>query len=572
MPTTLANLTHNFSNYSYKKETSLNNLPFGADQANSGNSGQPYIKNPSYKTGPVGVLEAATHTATDVLRMTKFLADAPRGPLFVAKQVGLQLTNPQLQSASKLRTDKNTGPGQSLLSSLGNTISNKANSIQNLVGSNRIYTPANFLAQIAGSAAGKHIPRQGFTLSVPKEDKYWYVVDKIEKDSGGKDNRLITLVNRFAKDKNNQEGKKLIDSYVGGPNSYLGLGKTDIYSYYSTFAASDTSNPDTVKGLNGFRPIAPSDALSINSDGSIPNTSEPSGYTSLRNTDFRAYKVQKDRVYAREVADKKTRITDYGRYNTHSRIGVINTNQQSFAEVANDRVNMVSLYYAASAAASTKDVNQNDVNGAAIRDMIKFRIKAIDNDNPGYGVYMIFRAFLDGLTDDMNAEWKPIKYVGRGESFYGYEGFTSGYSINFTVAALSKQEMKPLYQKLNFLKSTMAPDYKEGKMRGNIMEVTVGDYIKEQPGIITSLSISVPEDAVWEIALNEPDNTANAALDADMHELPQILKVSMTFIPIYNFLPRKSSEAPFIGIDDKENKGQGKEWLAGTRRFLTSKA
>jgi hypothetical protein len=38
----------------------------------------------------------------------------------------------------------------------------------------------------------------------------------------------------------------------------------------------------------------------------------------------------------------------------------------------------------------------------------------------------------------------------------------------------------------------------------------------------------------------------------------------MTFIPIYNFLPRKSAEAPFIGLDDKETKKQGKEWVKGT--------
>ena len=179
--------------------------------------------------------------------------------------------------------------------------------------------------------------------------------------------------------------------------------------------------------------------------------------------------------------------------------------------------------------------------------MIKFRIKAFDNDKPGSGVYMVFRAFLNGaISNPISPAWNPIKYTGRAESFYAYEGTTEEYSLSFTIAALSRQEMKPLYQKLNYLKASLYPDYVNNKMRGTFFELTVGDLIKYQPGIISGLTITIPEDANWDVAISEPENGP----DKDMHELPMMVKVDLSFIPIYNFLPRKSSHAPFIGIDD----------------------
>jgi hypothetical protein len=89
--------------------------------------------------------------------------------------------------------------------------------------------------------------------------------------------------------------------------------------------------------------------------------------------------------------------------------------------------------------------------------------------------------------------------------------------------------------------------------------LTIGDFIKYQPGVITSLDIIVDEDTNWEIAMNE-GNVGNPGIDYDMHELPQMLKCNISFIPIYNFLPRKSAESPFIGINDLESKGSTKDW------------
>jgi hypothetical protein len=176
---------------------------------------------------------------------------------------------------------------------------------------------------------------------------------------------------------------------------------------------------------------------------------------------------------------------------------------------------------------------------------------------------MVFRAYISNIKRTVNSKWDPYKYVGRGESFYAYDGFTETITLNFTIAASTRAEMKPLYQKLNYLISSLTPDYSSaGLMRGNISELTIGDFVLKQPGIITSLDIIIDEDSNWEIALQEPDAQPNEP-DADMHELPQLLKCSMTFIPIYNFLPRKNAEAPFIGIDGLSETKEKKQWLKG---------
>lgn len=140
-----------------------------------------------------------------------------------------------------------------------------------------------------------------------------------------------------------------------------------------------------------------------------------------------------------------------------------------------------------------------------INDLAKFRIEAIDTDSPTNSTFMVFRAYLTSLSDASSPKWSAINYVGRGEEFYIYNGFSRKISLGFKVAALSSNEMEPMYQKLNYLMSNTMPDYSEGGlMRGPFMRMTVGNWIDSQPGIINDISYTVPQDSPWEIALNEP--------------------------------------------------------------------
>ena len=172
----------------------------------------------------------------------------------------------------------------------------------------------------------------------------------------------------------------------------------------------------------------------------------------------------------------------------------------------------------------------------AKNDLVKFRIAAIDNNSPSQALYMHFRAFVDSFSDSYTADWQGFKYSGRGENLYHYNGFDRQISLGFTVYAQSKAELIPMYKKLNYLASTLAPDYTAaGFMRGNIVRLTLGGYLYEQPGFISGMTFEAPQESSWEIAINEEGSS-----DSSVKELPFMIRVTgMSFTPIHEFLPSK---------------------------------
>ena len=105
--------------------------------------------------------------------------------------------------------------------------------------------------------------------------------------------------------------------------------------------------------------------------------------------------------------------------------------------------------------------------------------------------------------------------------------------MSFKIHAQSQQEMKPLYDKLNYLVSSLAPDYGNGFMRGNMVKLTIGDYLHEVPGIIQNITIDIPSEYPWDIA-----RKGDGSRDTKKRILPMLLNVSsFSFVPVHNFLP-----------------------------------
>jgi hypothetical protein len=193
-----------------------------------------------------------------------------------------------------------------------------------------------------------------------------------------------------------------------------------------------------------------------------------------------------------------------------------------------------------------------------VNDLVKFRIAAIDNNSPSFKTFMHFRAFLDSMSDAYSANWNSIQYLGRGEQFFTYGGFTRQISLGWTVAAQSKQELIPMYKKLNYLASLIAPDYSSnGYMRGNLVQLTIGGYLYEQPGFITGLTFDMSE-STWDIAINDKGQ----GTDGTVKELPHIIKVTgFSFTPIHRFIPKKQQLT--FGAD-----GKGFVESSGDQRFI----
>ena len=229
--------------------------------------------------------------------------------------------------------------------------------------------------------------------------------------------------------------------------------------------------------------------------------------------------------YANQSIETRVNLGNPGKRNT-------STSYVTGNDRALDKITAQSLY---------KSENVRKQSEASVNDLCKFRIGVIDNDNPSLKTYIHFRAFLDGMDDSYTAQWDSQKFAGRAENLYNYQGFDRKFNLSWTVAAQSKQELIPMYQKLNYLASVCAPDYSsDGYMRGNLITLTVGGYLYEQVGIMTGINYTVPMESPWEIAIPDTQtiNDAGVLSDSSVKELPFMIKVSgFSFIPIHNFVP-----------------------------------
>jgi hypothetical protein len=162
-------------------------------------------------------------------------------------------------------------------------------------------------------------------------------------------------------------------------------------------------------------------------------------------------------------------------------------------------------------------------------DLIPFRISVIDPQNPTNSPTTLnFRAYIDSLSDSYAADWKSQTYMGRGEKFYKYNSFERDMSLAFTIVADSKKNLNLMYKQLNTLAASLAPTYTgQGYMAGNLHELTIGNYVYEQTGILTSLTYDIIDESPWEI-------------DPGI-QLPFYIKVTgMKFIPIHQFRPESN--------------------------------
>jgi hypothetical protein len=139
--------------------------------------------------------------------------------------------------------------------------------------------------------------------------------------------------------------------------------------------------------------------------------------------------------------------------------------------------------------------------------------------------------------------------------------------------AQSKQELIPMYQKLNYLASVCAPDYSsEGYMRGNLIELTVGGYLYKQVGIMQGIQYSVPQESPWEIGINS-DSVSTEGFDSkrsddSVKELPFIINVGgFTFKPIHDFVPNVQKNI-FADTNQEGSNTQGDLSTFGSERYI----
>jgi hypothetical protein len=145
---------------------------------------------------------------------------------------------------------------------------------------------------------------------------------------------------------------------------------------------------------------------------------------------------------------------------------------------------------------------------------------------------IVFRAILTSLSDTFSPSWSEVKMIGRADPNYQYSGYARSLSIGFDVVITDRDEIKPVWRKLNALAGYCAPTYDPASiaMTAPWMRITLGDLFHQTPVVMTSLGYTYDLDHSWEI---------NIEGDKEMFETPRKISVSCDFNVISDYLPQK---------------------------------
>ena len=337
-------------------------------------------------------------------------------------------------------------------------------------------------------------------------------------------------------------------SYEGGPGSTYGIGRTSIYKYSNTntkqnlrymgpknigFFAEDKNGLFNVNNILFEKPSDKAlEDLNLRDKNISLGYHEKfdshilNGTSRVKNYLATLGKISEDN-YNKTRSDSKS-------YHREERVNLGNPGgDPTIGTTTVDLINALDVFN------SDQDFNSNHV-----RDLIRFRIEAVNPLKPTKSDVMVFRAFLESMGDNFSANYNEFSYNGRAENFYTYNSFNRDVSFNFKIAAQSSREMKPLYRKLNYLLSNTAPEYNttSNRMMTPFMRLTIGSYFQQLPGVIKSVGITWQKDYPWEITLDAPEGGTTSGLFV----LPHVLDVSVTYQPIHDFLPQKGIDSPFI--------------------------
>ena len=137
---------------------------------------------------------------------------------------------------------------------------------------------------------------------------------------------------------------------------------------------------------------------------------------------------------------------------------------------------------------------KTDTNDFINKDLIKFYFYDIYNQK-----YIPFRATVKSISERSVSSWDDFQYIGNADKVYNYKGFTRGLGFSFTTVAMSVKEMLPMWQRINYLMGLTKPaNYKNGFIVPPLVMLTIGDIYNNQPIVINSISMTIPDNATWE--------------------------------------------------------------------------
>jgi len=157
--------------------------------------------------------------------------------------------------------------------------------------------------------------------------------------------------------------------------------------------------------------------------------------------------------------------------------------------------------------------------------------------------YIFFRAYIEGLTENISPNWTPTNYIGRSEPVYTYERGERDISFNLKLAAQTRAELTKIYEKMNRLTSLAYPQYdtdeylggNKVRMKPPLTKFRLGELYgttnDEMLGFIKSISYTIDQTSPYDI---EPGS-----------RVPHHINVALTYQVIHGTVP--SLDTKFYG-------------------------
>ena len=511
---------------------------------------QPYIQR-GIQDGvgiPSSNIDFFTAPEIDTSRVSRFMG-SQKGLLFIAKQVGLQLSNPKGEFA--------TTP----------------------LHGNRIYNPLATIAQIVANPLGIHTDRHALGPLNPKATNYeerikaktliksnrlvdiatdlkvGYFRDLVTTPKGGRTNTagmtLIQAIPIILKESNFYlGGSKNISAMSGlsGPNSVFGIGRT-------------TQRTSTTTGLRGlyqihykygssYKDMKSEGGQYVGAIGPLGNDKDyffdlpkrPSGEAVEENK----YKPPKDTTESGNPGDDSyTKLNPEGLYATvdgddkFNPITIPSENEPNallkyktldyggITRQAKDKSSGIFKSFSKGTKYSPEELGQaahgiiDYGNSKGVSDTYGLENDESDDYIPfiiGKGDEELkLRSYgLGSITDNTSFSWSEVKYAGRTMAMHKFDSVSRDVSHDLTIVAFTKAELLTNIEKVNKLYQMASPSINgSGYPSGAFLKFTLGDLYREQNVIMDKITFTVDDSTSWDLDLG--------------HQLPMLIKLSLSY-------------------------------------------
>ena len=158
--------------------------------------------------------------------------------------------------------------------------------------------------------------------------------------------------------------------------------------------------------------------------------------------------------------------------------------------------------------------------------------------------YIFFRAYIEGLTENISPSYASHNYMGRSEPVYTYERGEREISFTLKLAAQTRDELIAIYKKMDRLTSMCYPQYVDegesgygNRMKPPLAKLRYGELFgsmnKELMGYIKSISYAV-------------DQTSPYETDPKTGRVPRFVNATIGYQVIHDRAPRLGTK--FYGM------------------------